>query len=234
MRNVLNKSFFIIIFLIGSALLMSSFIYKDNHFEITDFSTINLDKAKKLMIVAHPDDETIWGGAHLLEDDYLVVCITCGQDEIRVKEFEKVMSETNDQYIMLGFPDKVLGVRSEWTEEKPRIKNYIKEIVELKDWDLIVTHNQKGEYGHNHHIMTNEIVTDVYNEKELQTPLYYFGKYYSKAKYEQLEEKPPVIKQELYDIKVNKLIEIYESQSFITEKFGQMFNHEDWTQYIKE
>lgn len=39
---------------------------------------LDLEKYNKLMIVAHPDDELIWGGAHLLEDDYLVVCITRG------------------------------------------------------------------------------------------------------------------------------------------------------------
>ena len=52
-----------------------------------DFDKIELDNYDKLMIVAHPDDETLWGGAHLLEDNYLVVCITCGPIKDRVNEF---------------------------------------------------------------------------------------------------------------------------------------------------
>ena len=31
---------------------------------------------KKLMIVAHPDDESLWGGCHLLEGDWHVVSVT--------------------------------------------------------------------------------------------------------------------------------------------------------------
>ena len=39
-----------------------------------DFDQIDYKESQKLMIVAHPDDETIWGGSHLLEGNYLVVC----------------------------------------------------------------------------------------------------------------------------------------------------------------
>ena len=42
------------------------------------------------MIVAHPDDEMLWGGAHLLNGNYLVVCITCGRSKTRDKEFKEV------------------------------------------------------------------------------------------------------------------------------------------------
>ena len=48
------------------------------------------------MIVAHPDDETIWGGGHLLQDDYLVICLTNGNNQIRAKEFEKVMDQSHN------------------------------------------------------------------------------------------------------------------------------------------
>ncbi len=233
--KILNKSFFIIVFLISSAFICSFVIYDNNHYKFdNDYSNINLEKANNLMIVAHPDDETIWGGAHLLEDDYLVVCITCGPNKTRVKEFQKVMEITNDQYIMLGFPDKVLGMRSTWQEEEVRIQKYLNEIINLKKWNLIVTHNEKGEYGHEHHKKTNEIVTNIYNENNVDIPLYFFGKYYSKKSYAKLEEIPPTIDDELYNIKVNKLIEEYKSQEFIKTTFDQMFKHENWTKYEKE
>ena len=135
---------------------------------------------------------------------------------------------------MLGFPDKVLGMRSNWKEEESKIYKYIKKIVELKKWNLIVTHNVNGEYGHIHHKKTNQIVTNVYNDLNLDVPFYYFGKYYSKKAYEKLTDKPEAIEDDLYDIKVNELIEIYESQSFIKDMFSQMFGHENWTLYEKE
>ena len=40
------------------------------------FRYVEKESPKYLMIVAHPDDETIYGGAHLLTDDYTVVSIT--------------------------------------------------------------------------------------------------------------------------------------------------------------
>ena len=38
----------------------------------------NAKQYKKLMIVAHPDDETLWGGANLFKDRYFVVCLKNG------------------------------------------------------------------------------------------------------------------------------------------------------------
>lgn len=44
-----------------------------------------LDDYDSLMVVAHPDDETIWGGAHLLKGKYVVVCITNGNNRTAEK-----------------------------------------------------------------------------------------------------------------------------------------------------
>lgn len=226
-----QKSTFVIFFLlIIIAVIASIYIYETNYVS-KDWSKIDLSKAKKLMIVAHPDDETLWGGAHLLEDDYLVVCITCGNNRTRSKEFKKVMKKTNDQYIMLGYPDKVLGVRSNWKQESSAIYTDLKKIISMKKWELIVTHNEEGEYGHIHHIKTHTIVTNIYNELNIGEPLYFFGKYYTKFAIAVMNELPSEINDELYDTKVNELINMYKSQDFIKEKFNQMFKYEDWILY---
>lgn len=39
-------------------------------------SVIHAQEPESLMIVAHPDDETIWGGSHLINGNYTVLCIT--------------------------------------------------------------------------------------------------------------------------------------------------------------
>ena len=173
----------IILFISMLTLLMITIIMvsaikakKDNHIRNFD---IDLTKVDKLMIVAHPDDEMIWGGSHLIDDNYLVVCITCGTDEKRVKEFKNVMNATNDEYIMLSYPDKTNGERDNWQKVYNDITLDIEKIIKMKNWDLIVTHNEKGEYGHIHHIMTNSIVTSIYEKMNLEnTTLYYFGKYF--------------------------------------------------------
>ena len=90
---------------------------------------LDLKKYNKLMIVAHPDDELIWGGAHLLEDDYLVVCITRGYDKTRKKEFENVIKATGDKGIILSYPDKIAGQRSNWGRWKKDIEKDILEAI---------------------------------------------------------------------------------------------------------
>ena len=47
-----------------------------------------LSNCTKLMVVAHPDVETLWGGAHLTEGGWFVVCLTNGYNEVRKNEFE--------------------------------------------------------------------------------------------------------------------------------------------------
>ena len=42
-----------------------------------------------LIIVAHPDDETIWAGEHLIRGSYTVLCITNGNNKTRKAEFER-------------------------------------------------------------------------------------------------------------------------------------------------
>ncbi len=76
-------NFILILLSISFAVLIFNQNYVDK-----DWSKIDLTTVDNLMIVAHPDDELLWGGAHLLRDNYLVVCITCGPNITRVNEFK--------------------------------------------------------------------------------------------------------------------------------------------------
>ena len=79
----------IAILLAGVLCLLSGVvIWYQNYYDIpaltmADLAQLDLSQAKKLMIVAHPDDETLWGGAHLLEGDYLIVCLPHAGDAVR-------------------------------------------------------------------------------------------------------------------------------------------------------
>ena len=111
----------------------------------------------KLMIVAHPDDETLFGGGELLKHkgEYKVVCLDYGNHMVRHKEFICAM--------------EMLGVEKweHWDGEPyksstaynesiliPRIERVLSE----RDWEKIVTHNQGGEYGHYRHIGTHNLM----------------------------------------------------------------------------
>ena len=218
----------IIILLLAIIIVISLLIHYLMPYKVTkDYSKIDLDRVNKLMIVAHPDDEMLWGGAHLLEDDYLVVCVTCGGVKIRVNEFISVMHATNDEYIMLGYPDKTNGERDSWDNWRDKIADDLKDIIALKDWDTIVTHNPDGEYGHQHHKMTSALVTKVTDDKN---KLYYFGRYHSKKTITPyLNEMMPINDKYL---KVKKdILGLYVSQYFIQTAFDHMYPYEDWVKY---
>ena len=47
----------------------------------SDLKFLNIKNFNNLMIVAHPDDETLWGGKNLIKDDFFVVCLTNGYNK---------------------------------------------------------------------------------------------------------------------------------------------------------
>lgn len=190
------------------------------------------DKVDNLMIVAHPDDETLWGSSYLIKDKYLVVCITCGNKRVRDKEIKSALKISNDEVIFLKIPDKVHGKRSEWKKEKKRIKKELDYIMHKKEWNNIVTHNKQGEYGHIHHKMTNKIVTNIYEDNPVGN-LKYFGKYYSKKKIKNKTDNNGLLDEYTYHKKL-EMIDVYKSQRFIKKAFNQMFKYEDITDYKKK
>ena len=191
-----------------------------------DFDEKIKKETKRLMIVAHPDDESIFGGGHLLMDKYTVVCITCGTVDYRVEEFKEVMSKTNDDYIMLGFTDRenTTGPISNWYYEYNEIYNTLYDIIKNNEWDMIVTHNPNGEYGHIHHIMTSEIVSNITNKNNL----YYFGHW----NYDGVDG--PKLNNNLYNKKMEELISIYyRSQGNALNYNYSMLPYENWIKAIE-
>ena len=127
---------------------------------------LDLTGITHLMIVAHPDDETLWGGAHIADGGYLVVCITNGYNATRSAEFQAVMQASNNVGLILSYPDKVAGKRDDWTHVRSQIQTDLEKVMTYQPWEDIVTHNAKGEYGHIHHKMTHQIVTALYDANQ--------------------------------------------------------------------
>lgn len=126
-----------------------------------------LSDCTKLMVVAHPDDETLWGGAHLTEGGWFVVCLTNGYNEVRKNEFYEVMKESGNIGLILKYPDLVNGKRSDWATSKPQIAKDLDFLMKYKHWGMVATHNPNGEYGHIHHKMTSKLMTESYYKELL-------------------------------------------------------------------
>ena len=132
------------------------------------------------MIVAHPDDEILWGGANLLKDKYFIVCLTNGYNLVRSNEFKKVLEFTKNNGIILNYPDIQDNIRDDWSEVNIGILKDITTVLNYKYWNKIVTYGKDGIYGHIHHIKTCEFVTRIAKTLNKYNYLYYFGKYYQK------------------------------------------------------
>ncbi|MCD7894813.1 MAG: Ig-like domain-containing protein [Erysipelotrichaceae bacterium] len=200
-----------------------------NQLTTSKLQDAHINEATKLMIVAHPDDETLWGGGHLSEDNWFVVCITNGDNETRKSEFYKALEVLGANGVILSYPDKVNGQRSDWENDKSDIMKDLDFVIRYKDWDQITTHNQDGEYGHIHHKMTHSLVTSLTKNAGQLNKLYYFGKYYSKNKI------PSSLKENMSTYAIKKKEEaydIYTSQSKVIQKMNQMTPYEHWTKAI--
>ena len=193
-------------FLFSSLLLVIIIIFNST-------LTIILNKKVEptnLIIISHPSDELIFAGSHLLNDNYLVVCITCSKKD---QDFINLINYTKDSYKLLNYSEDL-------SSNYDNIKNELDNIINSKKWNQIITHNPEGEYGHPDHKITSEIVTSLTNNN-----LYYFGKYYS----------PNTIREYYFKLTpIDNLNEKYYLLSFYSNKelqteFSHLFNYEEWT-----
>lgn len=194
---------------------------------------INEDMVKDIqnvMIVAHPDDETLWAGDHIRKNKYLIICLTNGDNKTRKKEFMKTMELTGNYGIILNYPDNPKHIKSTWKNVKNSIQNDIEYILNYKKWSGIVTHNPDGEYGHIQHKFTSFLVTNECVKLNNTDSLKYFEKFY-KPNYI-LENNPKETLNEK-DIQLKKKLmnNIYLSQKYAYGLYQHMIPFENLIAY---
>lgn len=187
--------------------------YHGQRDELKVQNLMNKQNVNKLMIVAHPDDETIFGGGMLLnEDGWKVVVVTDGSgdnnnSEQRLKEFKLVMQYLNVDYEILGFKDDMNKV----LYNDDDVVKKLFPIIVSQNWKKIVTHNEEGEYGHIIHKSVHNIV-----KKMKPNNLYFF----KKSDYK--------LEQKLYKRK-NILLDLYVSQNTNLPSFRDYLIYEGTT-----
>lgn len=137
------------------------------------------------VIVAHPDDETLWAGGTLLSNPSwkcFIVCLCRGSDNDRAPRFFKTLQ-------ILG-SEGIMGDLDDGPEQKPldeiELEHTILKLLPPVHFDLIISHNPRGEYTrHVRHEETGKAViklwhADKINASELWAFAYEDGgkKYY--------------------------------------------------------
>ncbi|MFD1775527.1 PIG-L deacetylase family protein [Paenibacillus rhizophilus] len=111
-------------------------------------------EADKLMVVAHPDDESIFGGGALIQESgWKVICLTNGGNETRSREFHNAMNSVNADFEIWDFPDEYDG---EFDEDQ--VKDALRDLLDSGQFHKVVTHNLQGEYGHRQHRSLSRIL----------------------------------------------------------------------------
>ena len=190
---------------------------------ILDESSAN--KYKNVMIVAHPDDEVLWGGANLYKEKYFVVCLTNRYNPSRSNDFRKIMKFTKNNGIILDYPDIQENIKDDWSEVKIGILKDLSKILNYKHWDKIVTYGPDGTTGHIHHKKTFEYVTKIAKKYNKFQILYYFGKYYDRN---HIPKNLPKIDDKELEYK-KKEISLYKSViNVVSKAFVHMLPYENW------
>ena len=192
---------------------------------------LQLKDVENVMIVTHPDDESLWGGAHLLHEKYLVVCMTNAYHATRHSNFNSVMQRLNQKSIILNYPDVKKYNKNGKTDfdlystSEAGMRKDIRTILSYKKWKKVVTHNPFGEYGKFHHQRVSAYVSSEFERLKMKdTEFYYFGKYYDSWMSIPGEKIP----QEDLD-KKNELISLYlPIAKGAIKAFGHMKNYYNW------
>jgi LmbE family N-acetylglucosaminyl deacetylase len=129
--------------------------------------SIHSKSAKNVaIIIAHPDDETLWAGGSILNNpDWkcFVICLCRKSDSDRSPRFYKALKILKAEGIMGDLDD---GPEQIPLDEK-EVENTILNLIPLSQFDIIMTHNPNGEYTK--HLRHEEISRAVIN-------LWHFGK----------------------------------------------------------
>jgi LmbE family N-acetylglucosaminyl deacetylase len=129
-----------------------------------------------LIIVAHPDDETIWMGGTMArhKDISWTIFVLCRKsDPDRAPKFRKVAAYYGARGIICDLEDE--GAPAEYNPSE--IKKVIREKLPKETFDVIFTHGSNGEYGHPRHRGVHHAVKQMVKSGELETKQHFYFAY---------------------------------------------------------
>lgn len=121
-----------------------------------------------LVVVAHPDDETIWMGGTILVNPlvkWTIFSLCRADDPDRAPKFRKVGKFLRAKAAISDLDDEE---RLNLHESLPEIRRRLKSVIGVRRFDYVFTHGYNGEYGHPRHKGVNRIVREMIRRGEIQ------------------------------------------------------------------
>lgn len=173
------------------------------------------------IIVAHPDDETLWAGGTILSNplwNCFIVSLCRGNDTDRAPRFYKALKILKSNGNMGDLDDGSEQIPL----EKEKVELAILDLLPQKHFDLIISHNPSGEYTRHlrHEEVSKAVIKLWYSERIFTDELWTFAYEDGNRKYFPQPEKDAAIY-----IKLTKQIWL-KKYSLITETYG--FEENSW------
>ena len=191
--------------------------------DIIRFRRIKKKRFKKLVIVSHPDDESLFFSQELLckEKVTAVFCLTNGYNWVRRREFYRALHYYHLNGYIMKLPDQTMF---SFLFNQKNVYRRIHRLWELySGCESVYTHNPEGEYGHFHHQMIHSIVTETFGKSKVKIPV--SRKMIQDKKY-LLNQRKLAEKKYIFD-------QFYTSQADIVQKYiPDYFEHEKLVQAL--
>jgi LmbE family N-acetylglucosaminyl deacetylase len=113
---------------------------------------------KAMAMVAHPDDCVIFAYSYIHnhpEYEWTICYLTYCEWEPRALEFRQFWNRRNITTVFLGYRDDYRDIeRQQISFNEAQARKEIGNIV--AGYDLLLTHDEQGDYGHLHHVFVNQ------------------------------------------------------------------------------
>lgn len=130
----------------------------------------------KALIVAHPDDEIIWFSPQSF--DLIVIAFTGRHDRPlaqQCRELAIAEHPLKNRIVLLNIQEsgfwKDNSRINQLQESREILSNSLHKLKKQYYFKEIFTHNSTGEYGHDDHILVNELVTSIFTESKIFCPV---------------------------------------------------------------
>ena len=129
-----------------------------------------LQACPQLVIVAHPDDETLWAGATIAAlPGTGVLCLTNRGERTRRRAFMAAMKAVGARAVITDVPDRRDAPIT--AADDALMRQLIRQSAS-RDQARVITHAPEGEYGHVLHRRVSTLVAE--EAQALGVPVWYF------------------------------------------------------------